>query len=140
MIILIDLDHTVSDAFWRDGMIEAEDWDSYHLASDGDAPISEMVSLVNSLSQAGHEVVGFTARPDKWRGLTMAWLVRHGVMITTLLMRADEDYRPSDTLKMALAEEFGIERVDMIIDDREDVCLAFKAKGITALMCMVRGK
>jgi hypothetical protein len=141
MLILVDIDHTISDAAWRDGMIENESWDAYHMASIKDPPVQEMVNLINAMSLTGHVVYGFTARPEKWRKLTMDWMVSHEVLIFYVLMRNDEDFRPADQIKTELVDDY-LKRItiDLVIDDREDVCLAFKARGITTLQVSVRGK
>lgn len=141
MIVLIDIDHTLSDAAWRDGMIADSSWDDYHAASEKDEPVKEMVDLVNSLESAGHEVIGFTTRPERWRSLTIAWMVKNEVNVTDVLMRRDDDYRPAEKIKSDLFDDFlRKENVGLIIDDNEATCAAFRAKGITTLCASVRGK
>jgi len=137
--VLIDLDHTVADAFPRDHMIGGN-WDDYHHASQYDVPLTDMVDLLVALKAGGHPLIGITARPAKWRALTMEWLIKFNLawLLDELLMRPDDGFRPSPEMKMELAvarfKDIKAE-VLMIIDDREDVCAAFKAIGITALQC-----
>lgn len=137
--ILVDLDHTVSDAFPRDHMIGGP-WDDYHSASQFDVPLTDMVDLLVALKAGGHPLIGITARPGKWRALTMEWLLKFNLawLFDELLMRPDEAWHPSPEMKVALANERFKDlkaEVLMIIDDREDVCAAFKALGVTALQC-----
>jgi phosphoglycolate phosphatase-like HAD superfamily hydrolase len=140
--ILVDVDHTLANSFYRDGLMAAPmgagvSWDEYHAASAKDEPIQDIVMMINSLAMAGYTIVVLTARPGKWRQLTMDWLLRIGVHVDELLMRPDDDYHPAPAMKTALAlERFGNdlkEKVAFILDDREDVIAAFKALGITAL-------
>lgn len=136
--ILCDIDHTISDAFWRDELIGGPGgWDEYHSQSIKDDPLHDMVAMVNALHSSGLVIIGITARPAKWRSLTMRWLVKHSVMMDELLMRPDESFHPAPEIKTALAiERFGEsvkDHVAMILDDREDVIEAFKGMGVTAI-------
>jgi hypothetical protein len=59
-----------------------------------------------------------------------------------LLMRPDEAFHPAPEIKLALVQErFGdkiADEVAFLLEDREDVCEAFQALGITTLQ--VRGR
>lgn len=135
MILFCDIDHTISDAAWRDGMIGGEGgWDAYHLASQQDSPVLEMVWLVNHLKHSGWLIIGLTTRPEKWRRMTMDWLHKFGVHFDELLMRPDDDFRPSPEIKVeqAIAAVKDLRRC-VVFDDREDVIAAFKALGVTSL-------
>lgn len=140
--ILVDMDHTLSDAARRDPLIGGEGgWDAYHMASQQDQPVHDIAYLVNALHNFGYTIVGITARPEKWRQLTMEWLSKHQIAMDELLMREGTDFRPANEIKFELAiHRFQDLRTDVafIIDDREDVCAAFKAFGITTLQCSAR--
>lgn len=136
--ILVDIDHTLSDAAWRDPMIGGEGgWDAYHAASIDDKPAEDVVGLINLLQRKRSlSIVGITARPEKWRNLTMSWLLKNSVFLDELLMREDEDFRPAPALKIALAKQrFGetLTGVVAVLDDRDDVTAAFKSLNITVL-------
>ena len=138
---MLDIDHTVSDATWRDGMIGVEPWDTYHQAAPKDKPIPEMVGLVAVLSREFH-VICVTARPEKWRNLTMTWLIKHNVLFHELLMRPDDCYLPAPesklkVVKQRLGEDFKSE-VAFVLDDRDDVAAAFKGEGVTVLQVHAR--
>src|SRR5260370_31845664 len=105
-VILNDIDHVLADAFWRDPMIGTSSWDDYHAASIDDQPIQFIVDLVNLFWFTGQfEIVAITARPEKWRRLTMQWLLRHVIKIDDLLMRPDESFRLSAEMKVKLAKD-----------------------------------
>lgn len=138
-VVLCDIDHTISDAFWRDNMIGGPGgWDAYHACSVDDAPLNDMIDLINTL-QPTYRLIGLTARPEKWRKLTMDWLLRHGVMLDGLLMRADDAFHPAPALKTELVlSKFNLNEIAFILDDREDVIAAFRALGVTALQVHAR--
>lgn len=156
--IIIDVDHTLSDAFWRDNMIvhfsdgqKDADWESYNSLSVNDYPIDEMVRLAITMRRAGHTLVGCTSRPDRWRGITNGWAHGVGLSFDYLLMREDEDQTtPSPMLKVANVVRFvqlvhgpGAlmrDHVEMVFDDREDVCEAFRAVGVLALQVRVNAR
>jgi hypothetical protein len=143
LTVLVDIDHTLSAAWHRDHMIGVETWDAYHSASIQDKPIHDVMMLINSLHCQGWMIIGLTARPEKWRRLTMDWLVNHFIKMDELLMRPDEAYHPAPEIKVQLAQERFpgdelINKVAFLIEDREDVCEAFHALGITTLQ--VKGR
>lgn len=136
MHLLLDLDHTLMDAAWRDPLIDGESWDFYHEQSAMDKPIPETLALVRGLFFAGWKIHSITARPERFRTLTLRTLIKFSVPIERLLMRADSDKRRAPDVKMDLVlNNFeGINRNQMIaIDDREDVVLAYKSLSIVTL-------
>ena len=143
--ILVDIDHTLASSFWRDDMIGGEGgWDAYHAASSEDEPIHDVVTIVNAFYGVGMTVIGVTARPEKWRQVTMGWLVKHFISMDELLMRPDDAYHPAPEIKVALAlERFDNkanlkDQVALVIDDRDDVIEAFRALGVTAIQVFGR--
>ena len=142
--ILVDLDHTIFASWPRDGLIGGEGgWDAYHAASVDDDVIDDVAHLVNSLWKSGWKIIGLTARPEKWRNISMQKLVRHEVAMDELLMRPDEAFHPAPEIKVQLAQErFPGEtlkqNVAFLLEDRADVCEAFHALGITTLQ--VKGR
>lgn len=139
-IVLCDIDHVVSQSFRRDAMIGGVGgWDAYHEAAKDDQPVQDVVSLIHALEQV-HEVWGLTARPEKWRQPTLEWLGQHDVFFTGLLMRPDRDFRPSPLVKIDLAKaKWPIlkDHIAVLIEDRDDVCAAFRAEGIVCLQCHI---
>lgn len=142
MILFCDIDHTISDASWRDGMIGGDGgWDAYHLASENDKPITEMIWLVNHLKLSGWLIICLTTRPEKWRQLTMGWLIKHGVHFDELVMRPDKDFRPAPIVKVEQAQKIVADLTRcIVIDDREDTIEAFKAIGVTTLQVSANGR
>jgi hypothetical protein len=141
MVVIIDIDNTLSDSTWREELIKEQGWDAFHAAGKDDEPIKAMVKLISALCDSSQitEIVALTARPEKWRAQTMLWLVTNEIYVDELIMRPDNDFAPSRTLKVKLAKEQMADRWDqvgLIIDDREDVITAFRAEGKTCLQVM----
>lgn len=140
--IICDIDHTLSNAFHRDTMIGGP-WDDYHAASIHDEPLHDISRMIFHLYRARYFIVGLTTRPEKWRQLTMNWLVKHEIPLDELLMRPDKDYRPSPEMKLELAKERFpniLDEVAFVLEDRDDVCAAFKALGLTVLQVHGRAR
>jgi hypothetical protein len=137
MIVLVDIDKTVADAWWRDHIWESGGWDEYHLQSIHDKVIVATRTLVNCLWASKHLIYGLTSRPGKYRDLTCRWLVENNVMMHDVLMRPDDSFIPAPQVKLNLArEKFGPvlkDNIGLLIEDREDVVAAFLAEGVTCI-------
>lgn len=135
-LILVDLDHTISDAFHRDEMIGVTDWDTYHSRLIEDDPCHDFLDLLQSFNGL-FKIVGLTSRPEKWRSLTMKWLAGHKVMLDDIWMRPNHDYRPAHEVKLSLCrEKIGDDwkdRILFLIDDNEKVVAAFREEGVGCL-------
>lgn len=140
--VLVDMDHTLSDAEWRDHIIpkivdgSGFTWDDYHRDGYEDEPMLDAVAMVNALRSHGFRIVIMTSRPEKWRKDTEWWLKANSIKFDELLMRPDPDHQSSPAVKTMLAKQrFGdtLAEVIMLIDDRADVCGAFRELGVTAV-------
>lgn len=145
---IFDIDHTISDAYWRDHMIGGEGgWDAYHQACEQDEPIEPMIELVNIINIINHdhlhyneiglETIALTARPEKWRALTCSQLLKFNCQFDHLLMRPNDDFNAAADSKLILIKDFlgkGFpSSVSFIIDDNEKVIEKFAAAGVTTL-------
>lgn len=147
-IAFVDVDHTLSDAFWRDCMLpkagetfSEEEWIKYHKAGYLDEPLDNAVDLINALYSTGWLIVLVTMRNECIRGDSMSWLANHEIPFNYLLMRPDGDRRASSVLKLDEVKRFcqlylrgkTDEATIIIIDDNEKVCAAFLEEGCTVL-------
>jgi hypothetical protein len=134
--VLTDLDHVVCDASWRDHMIGTLSWDEYHAAGEADEPNAAVVAILHAF-RVHHlaTVVGITARPEKWRIASLRWMLDNNVPMDELLMRPDLDHRPSPVVKVDLIQNrFPVlDEIAFVLEDREDVCAAYRAMGLTVL-------
>jgi phosphoglycolate phosphatase-like HAD superfamily hydrolase len=136
MKIVIDIDHTVANSFWRDNMIGTVPWDEYYENGKYDKPFANVANLINNLSASGYEIIGFTGRPEKFRTLTVSWLVKYQINIDTILMRPDDNFIKNSELKIILIKEYfgnDFSKVHFIIDDNEESILEFYKLGIPTL-------
>lgn len=139
MFFLVDMDHTLSDAYWRDDLLG--NWDRYHRAAADDEPIAEMVSLLWAIHAQGWRIIILTARPSKYRAMTEQWLRDNNVPFDEILMRDDEGFHPSDEMKWKLVQgRFPNiwEHPIIVMDDRTDVSRKFSENGITVLQVHAR--
>jgi hypothetical protein len=136
-IIFVDIDHTLAYSAWRDGM--QDDWDVYHSLSEHDNPVIAMINLISSLRFAGWYIIGVTGRPEKWRQMTLLWCIRYNVMIDLLMMRADDDFRPTAEFKTeAVLDCLRGRRLQVVVfDDRDDVVAAIRANVPGIVVCQV---
>jgi len=136
MLILIDIDGTISDSRWRDDLAESRQWDAFHSQLIHDPPVKPMLKLLSTLSDCGVFLVGITGRPERYRQATMEWMLTHGVQLDELWMREDDNYSKAADLKPKIAEiimqEHSYEEV-LFIDDNEDICTAMRAAGFITL-------
>jgi hypothetical protein len=149
-IILIDIDHTISDAFWRDDLIkrsrDSGDWEEYHSRGKEDKPLEDMVNLIKlmwrgAMDPTGIELWAITARPERWRKQTTEWFIKHNIFIDYILMRPEDAFKAAPEIKIGLCKEKDIiDRILCVFDDREDVIEAFKEIGITAFQVHARRK
>jgi hypothetical protein len=143
-IVFVDIDHSLSDAAWRDPMIDHYTWDEYHIASADDKPNREVIEVINSLHADQWLVIGLTARPSKFRGMTVAWCVSAHAQIDELIMRPDDNFEKSPDFKIAavrarIKELDGVWSPIVVFDDRDDVIAAIRAERITAFQVYAGG-
>jgi hypothetical protein len=142
-IILCEIENVVASALVREQTFVDADWDAFHADAINDAPIIDGIEFINSLAR-NYMIIGLTTRQERWRNVSMQWLVRHEVRIDKLLMRPDADFSAAPEMKMRLcANELDVlfpSAVAMIIDPREDVIAAFRERGIHGLHFMEASK
>jgi hypothetical protein len=77
-----------------------------------------------------NEIVFITGRPESYEKRTIAWLARHNVPFSRLLMRRAGDHRQDFIAKEDLLRELAPRRVTLAIDDRAPVCEMYRKHGI----------
>lgn len=135
--ILTDIDGTLSNSRWRDGLIGAVSWDEYHEKSQYDEPYQNMIGLIRSLHEREYYIVGVSSRPEKFRKMTIEWLLKHQVPLDDLLLRPNNNHRPSPELKPYMVSmRMAFNDIAFVFDDREDVIAAFRERGVDGLQVM----
>jgi hypothetical protein len=148
-IFVLDIDGTIADGRRRfiaagqepDREKEPEAYERWKAAVNAgiehDVPVPGMLDFVRAVAD---QAVYMTARGSSLRAPTREWLKRHGFPDLLVIMRAEEDYRPSAKFK-----EWAIERLltsdhehVVVVDDDQrgelrDVC---KRRGWTFLLAV----
>ncbi len=136
MIVITDLDGTLSDAEHRVHLIERKpkNWDAFFRASRDDEPIWPVIRVIQALKVAGHEIHVITGRSDSTRADTIAWFEKYEVPFDRLLMRDDGDFTPDDKLKRDwFLKDYKPEEVLLVLDDRAKVVRMWRELGLVCL-------
>lgn len=136
MIVISDLDGTVSDAEHRVHLVRShpKDYDTFFSRAVDDAPVTAVIILLQALKAAGHEIHFLTGRSEVVRQGTLDWFLKHGVPCDRLVMRPEHDYTPDDRLKRAWFEaDYRTADVLLVLDDRDRVVRMWRSLGLTCL-------
>ena len=112
------------------------DWSRFFDGLEHDAPIPEMIELLNSL-KAQHTIVICSGRPESHRNKTEAWLVKHKISYDALYLREGNDERHDVDVKreqLARLKDDGYEPW-LVVEDRKSVVEMWRAEGIVCLQC-----
>lgn len=138
--IIVDLDNCIANDAWRIPRINwqksnpMDRYHDYHSLSAWD----ELGNTDIFAEHPGARVIVFTARPVLYAAITQEWLKRKNIQYDYLVMRNNNDHRPSLELKRTmlgwLPEIYKVPLSDVVAayDDRQDVVDMFSAKGIAA--------
>lgn len=136
MIVISDLDGTVSDAEHRVHLVRGhpKDYGEFFRRSVADAPVRPVITLLRALKAAGHEIHFLTGRSEVVREGTLEWFRQHEVPCDRLVMRPEHDFTPDDRLKRSWFET-GYEQADvlLVLDDRDRVVKMWRSLGLTCL-------
>ena len=126
IVYVFDIDGTLADCSHRLPLIDnriyprAKDrnYNRFFDEMDGDTPIEYMVNLCRALIENNEDVVFLTGRPERTRKATVDWLNKNGLAVgiamtsterdnvSNLIMRSDDDNRPSEICKRELICEY----------------------------------
>lgn len=110
---------------------DLDSWDPYHAATLDCPPHPWVHALARIEAEMGHAVLVVTARDERWRPVTAAWLERHPVPHTELLMRAPGDKRPDAVVKAEILADLRTRfDIRLAVDDRPSVVEFWKSAGI----------
>jgi hypothetical protein len=138
-IVIVDIDHTISDAAWRDPLIGS--WDEYYREQVYDRPIEFVLDLLLALA-ATRDIVAVTARPEEHMWATVRWLYQHAFPVEAIFMRPKDDYRPSPEVKCSLIRQNfpDLRDIDFVLEDRDDCVAAYKQMGLNVLQVNFAGE
>ena len=135
---ILDLDGCIAHDAWRIPEIAWHHpdpfrrYDRYHQLSPWDACGNE-----DLFRDRPERILIFTSRPVIYRTLTEEWLKRTELRYAHLLMRNNDDHRPSAALKRAQLgwlAEYGVRLSEIVCayDDRPEIISMYEAAGLRA--------
>jgi hypothetical protein len=137
--VIVDIDHTISDAAWRDPLIGQ--WDEYYREQAYDRPIEFVVNLLRALT-ATRDIVAVTARPEAVWWATVKWMHEHTIPVDQIFMRSADDYGTSPEVKCRLIKEHfpNLKDIDFVLEDRDDCVAAYRQMGLSVLQVNFAGE
>lgn len=131
---LFDIDGTLADCSHRLRHIQKEpkDWRAFFAECQGDKPISHIVRLAITLSDADQSIVYVSGRSSECEAETMTWLIETGLPEAPLYMRKEGDHRDDDVVKSELLDRVLADgwKPIMAFDDRSRVVKMWRSRGI----------
>lgn len=141
-VVVVDIDGTLSDASERARKYLSgiePDWDGFYLACGQDAPIKDVIAVVEVLT-TGFDIVLCSGRRESCRETTAAWLEEFapGIQYCDMLLREDGDTRHDTEVKPELLDRYiqgcGQDtRVVAILEDRDSMVKKWRELGYTCL-------
>lgn len=108
----------------------------YQLDRVGTDQLDEGIArLIETLHNAGAEIILMSGREDHCRAATEDWLRRHGIVYAQLIMRASDDKRADYLVKADLFDQHVRHRwnVVSVLDDRNQVVDMWRSMGLQCL-------
>lgn len=136
--IILDLDNCISDDGWRIDRIQWQHKDANRRYHDYHSLAPFDQSGNRDLFVGVENIVILTARPLLFKAATKEWLRREGVAYKHILMRNNDDHRPSVELKRSqlqwLRSHYGVpwSFIECAYDDRVNVVEMYASLGIKA--------
>ena len=133
---VFDIDGTLADASHRVHHVnnKPKNWPAFYEACRGDAVIEPIAKIARLMLANAYSIAFVTGRPEKYRHITMEWLLKHYLWDTNaiLIMRADADKRTDEVVKPELIKQLPYP-VTAIFEDRTRVVQKWRELGYTCL-------
>ncbi len=138
--LFFDFDGCISKCYWRESLLPknglVSGYEYFHELLVLDPPNGEILSLMDDAHMNGYGVIVLTGRPEAQRTASQKWLNNHHAMYDKLIMRADDDKRPSQIYKADVLSLYSKDSIKMIFDDMEKNINHFKELGYPT--CLVK--
>lgn len=134
--VICDLDGTLCSIEWRRHFVTdgQDDWKSFFAGIPFDPVNPEVLAKLKQFEREGFQINYVSARPDQYRKQTAAWLDKHGCPKGQLIMRSQRDMRPDEQVKQDILDEnFDVDNVHVVLDDRPQVIKMWKSNGIEVI-------
>lgn len=140
-VVICDIDGTVANCSHRLHHVKDSNhrWDLFHAEVDKDSPYEDIIELLDALSATHHVIFVSGRSTDHGCGIkTEEWLQRHvvsrGIPYCHLFMRQSGDMRPDHEIKAEILGLLPKDRVNFVIDDRDQVVeKCWRAAGLRCL-------
>ena len=135
--IFADLDGTLIDSRAGQHLIDKKDFDEFSNRTDEYPAFEDDCNLIRvACASSGQKkiLVIFTAREEKWRDKTVAWLDQHNIPYDHLMMRKTGDARTDVAVKEEnFIMNFGNKNVWFVLEDRDDCVSMWRQYKLTCL-------
>lgn len=132
--VLVDMDGTLADVEHRRHFVNGEgkkDWNGFFEAMDSDPVRKDVAEMVDHYAAQGCNIVIVSARPEKYRDRTVAWLHKNIIPFQTIIMRANGDSRDDVIVKQGILDShFKKDNIEAVIDDRPRVIRMWESNGL----------
>jgi predicted kinase len=129
-VVVCDLDGTLCDCEHRRKYShgETKDWDTFFSLITWDTLRKDVRDM---LPVDPKEIILVSARPEKYRDLTLAWLNKMRIGYNVLLMRENHDKRDDTIVKNEIYEKY-LKNLDIVkvIDDRPRIIKMWRSLGL----------
>ena len=136
-IIIFDLDGTLALIDKRRDISTKDngkmDWSKFFNPDmidldDPNTPVIQMAKLLSS----SHRIFILSGRSDVTQDATIAWLNNHGINYDHIIMRPQKHlYMADNDFKQLVLDDIGVDNVDMVFDDRQQVVDMWRKNGLT---------
>ena len=138
-IVIFDLDGTIADISVRRHLATKDDgrmnWTIFQDPKniDLDVPNQKVVDMLDMIDSTDkYQIWILSGRSDVTKDVTISWLKKHGIRYDHLIMRDQDNlYMPDNDLKQMWLDDIGVDYVDMVFDDRQQVVDMWRANGLT---------
>ena len=139
-IVIADLDGTIAliehrrhwlDAERHPEMTSDERWRAFYAECHGDLPNWPVIWTLQALQTAGYYIHVFSGRSDEVREETIDWLDAFNVPYHHLRMRDAGDFTADEELKRQWIQEYKLEDIICVFDDRTKVVNMWRDLGLT---------
>jgi len=132
IMIVFDIDGTLSIVGDRLNDLILKDWDSFYARSYEDDLNQPVADVLLSLVDSGFNTIYVTGRRESCRNDTLMWLKDNGLPHNSskLYMRRNGDYRHDTEVKVELVKPF-MEHITMVFEDRNSMVKKWRELGLT---------
>ena len=139
-IVIFDLDGTLADITSRRVLATNADtgkmdWGVFQDPKniDLDVPNQKVVDMLHMIDNTDkYQIYILSGRTDVTKDATINWLSNNGINYDHLIMRPQKHlYMTDNDLKQMWLDDIGVNNVDMVFDDRQQVVDMWRKNGLT---------